>query len=201
MSDVSDVFPLPQHPKVTEFLTHLPKPNLNRIGGHMDPVSEIRREKVFLQPGMSTEEIKKTYGLSSDQAYAARVKGFFVKNYSKKQIVIDRENFNSAVVYPLAKTVFAKNFKWNPLAQSIYDDMIQEAVTRLFELSGKTKEMANGKDSENYASFWVAHNAMLAFLKTWERQNKWCLSFQDEADPILRGGKRAWSPEWGWMYV
>jgi hypothetical protein len=51
--------------------------------------------------------------------------------------------------------------------------MIQEAVTRLFELSGKTKEMANRKYSENYASFWVAHNAMLAFLKTWERQNKW----------------------------
>jgi hypothetical protein len=56
----------------------------------MDPVPEIRREKVFLQPGMTTEEVKKKYGLSSDQAYAARVKGFFVKNYSKKQIVIDR---------------------------------------------------------------------------------------------------------------
>ena len=167
----------------------------------MDLVPEIRREKVFLQPGMSTEEIKKTYGLSSDQAYKARVKGFFVKNYSKKQIIIDRENFNSAVVYPLAKKVFGKNFKWNPLAQSIYDDMLQEAVTRLFELSGKTKEMANGKYSENCANFWIAHNAMLAFLKTWERQNKWCLSFQDEADPILKGGKRAWSPEWGWMYV
>jgi hypothetical protein len=50
--------------------------------------------------------------------------------------------------------------------------MVQEAVTRLFELSGKTKEMANGRHSENCASFWVAHNAMLAFLKTWERQNK-----------------------------
>ena len=100
----------------------------------MDPVPEIRREKVFLQPGMSTENVKKAYGLSSDQAYAARIKGFFVKNYSKKQIVIDRENFNSAVVYPLAKKVFGKNFSRNPLAQSLYDDMIQEAATRLFEL-------------------------------------------------------------------
>ena len=166
----------------------------------MDPVPEIRREKVFLQPGMSTEEIKKTYGLSSDQAYKARVKGFFVKNYSKKQIVIDRENFNSAVAYPLAKKVFAKNFKRNPLAQSLYDDMIQEAATRLFELSGKTKEMANAKYSENYASFWVAHNAMLAFLKTWERQNKWCTSFEELASPI-REGKRLYSPDFGWMYV
>ncbi len=164
----------------------------------MDPVPEIRREKVFLQPGMSTEEIKKTYGLSSDQSYKAKQKGFFVKNYSKKQIIIDRENFNSAVVYPLAKKVFAKNFKSNALAQSLYDDMIQEAVTRLFELSGKTKEMANAKYSENYASFWVAHNAMLAFLKTWERQNKWCLSFEDEAHPLVNG-KRYYSPDWGWL--
>jgi hypothetical protein len=38
--------------------------------------------------------------------------------------------------------------------------MLQEAVTRLFELSGKTKEMANGKYSENYATFWIAHNAV-----------------------------------------
>jgi hypothetical protein len=144
MWDVSDGFPLPQHPKVTDFSTHVPQPNLNRKGGYMDPVPEIRREKVFLQPGMTTEEVKKTYGLSSDQAYKARVKGFFVKNYSKKQIVIDRENFNSAVVYPLAKKVFGKNFKWNPLAQSIYDDMIQEAVTRLFELSGKRKRWPTG---------------------------------------------------------
>jgi hypothetical protein len=200
MWDVYQSFPIPQHPKVTEFLTHALKPNLNSIGGQMDPVPEIRREKVFLQPGMSTEEIKETYGLSSDQAYKARMKGFFVKNYSKKQIIIDRGNFNSAVCYLLAKKVFGKNFKWNPLAQSIYDDMIQEAVTRLFELSGKTKEMANGKYSENYANFWIVHNAMLAFLKTWERQNKWCTSFEELASPI-REGKRLYSPDFGWMYV
>jgi hypothetical protein len=166
----------------------------------MDPVPEIRREKVFLQPGMSTQEIMRSYGLSSGQAYKARVKGFFVKNYSKKQIVIDRENFNSAVVYPLAKKVFAKNFKRSLLAQSLYDDLIQEAATRLFELSGRTKEMANKKYSENYASFWVAHNAMLAFLKTWERQNKWCISFEELANPI-REGKRLYSPDFGWMYI
>jgi hypothetical protein len=165
----------------------------------MEPVPEIRREKVFVQPGMSTAEVMKTYGLSSDQAYKARVKGFFVKNYSKKQIVIDRENFNSAIVYPLAKKVFAKNFKRNLLAQSLYDDLIQEAATRLFELSGRTKEMANKKYSENYQSFWVAHNAMLAFLKTWERQNKWCISFEELANPI-REGRRIYSPDFGWMY-
>jgi hypothetical protein len=99
----------------------------------------------------------------------------------------------------LAKKVFGKNFSKNPLAQSIYDDMIQEAVTRLFELSGKVKEMANEKYSEKYANFSIAHNAMLAFLKTWERQNKWCASFEDEANPLM-SGKRYYSPDWGWLY-
>jgi len=163
----------------------------------MGRIPEIRRERVFLEPGMSTAEVMKTYGLSSDQAYKARVKGFYVKNYSEKQIIIDRENFNSAVVYPFAKKVFTKNFKRNPLAQSLYDGLAQEAVTRLFELSGKVKKRAHGKYSENCANFWVAHNAMLAFLKSWEKQNKWCTSFEDEADPILRDRRRVWSPEWG----
>ena len=166
----------------------------------MDPVPEIRREKVFVQPGMTTAEVMKMYGLNSKQAYDARTRGFYLKNYSKKQVIIDRENFNQAVCYPLAKKVFAKNFKRNALAQSLYDDMIQEGVTRLFELSGKVKEMANGKYSQNYQNFWIAHNGMLSFLKSWEKQNRWCISFEDEANP-LREGRRFWSPEWGWMYA
>ena len=110
MWDVSDGFPLPQYPKVTDLLNHAPKLNLNSIGGPMDPVPEIRREKVFLQPGMSTDEIKKTYGLSSDQAYKARMKGFFIKNYMKKQIIIDPENFDPVVSYPLAKESLREEF-------------------------------------------------------------------------------------------
>ena len=114
----------------------------------MEPVPEVRREKIYVQSGMSTAEVMEMYGLNSKQAYDARIRGFYVKNYSKKQIIVDRENFNEAVCYPLAKKVFGKNFKRNPLAQSLYDDMIQEAATRLFELSGRVKEMANAKYSE-----------------------------------------------------
>ena len=80
----------------------------------MDPVPEIRREKVFLQPGMSTAEVMEMYGLSSNQAYEARIRGFYVKNYSKKQIVIDRENFNSAVVYPLGQEGLWEKFQKEP---------------------------------------------------------------------------------------
>ncbi len=61
--------------------------------------------------------------------------------------------------------------------------------------------MSDEKYSEKYASFWIAHNVMLAFLKTWKRQKKWCTSFEDEANPILRDRKKILSPKWGLMYV
>jgi hypothetical protein len=40
----------------------------------------------------------------------------------------------------------------------------------MYELSGKVKENANGKYSVGYGFFWVAHNAMISYLKTWQRQ-------------------------------
>jgi hypothetical protein len=43
----------------------------------------------------------------------------------------------------------------------------------MFELSGKVKENANGKYSVGYAYFWVAHNAMIAYLATWQKQMGW----------------------------
>jgi len=71
----------------------------------------------------------------------------------------------------------------------------------MYELSGKVKEKANGKYGIGYGYFWVAHNAMLSFLKSWEKQNKWCESFEELANPILRDRRRIYSPDWGWMYV
>jgi hypothetical protein len=136
----------------------------------MNSVPEIRREKVFIPPEMTTREIKEKYGLSSKRAREVLKQGFFVKNYSKKQIIIDPENFDPEVSYSTAKRVYWKNFRWSPLAQSIKEDLIQEAVTRMYELSGKVKENANGKYGIGYGYFWVAHNAMLSFLKTWQRQ-------------------------------
>jgi hypothetical protein len=136
----------------------------------MNCLPEIRREKVFIPPEMTTKEIKEKYGLNSKRAREVLKQGFFVKNYSKKQIIIDPENFDPAISYSTAKRVYWKNFRWSPLAQSIKEDLIQEAVTRMYELSGKVKENANGKYGIGYGYFWVAHNAMLSFLKTWKRQ-------------------------------
>ena len=139
----------------------------------MNSVPEIRREKVFIPPQMTPIEIKEKYGLSSKRAREVLKQGFFVKNYSKKQIIIDPENFDPAISYSTAKRVYWKNFRWSPLAQSIKEDLIQEAVTRMYELSGKVKENANGKYGIGYGFFWVAHNAMLSYLKTWKRQTRW----------------------------
>jgi hypothetical protein len=136
----------------------------------MNPVPEIRRERVLIPSEMTTKEIKDKYGLSSERAWGARKKGFFVKNYSKKQVIIDPENFDPSISYSTAKRVFWKNFAWNNVAVSIKEDLIQEAVTRMYELSGKVKERSNEKYGVGYAYFYVAHNAMLSYLKTWRKQ-------------------------------
>ena len=139
----------------------------------MNSIPEIRREKVFIPTAMTTQQIKQQYALNSRRAAEAKRKGFFVKNYSKKQIIIDPENFDPAISYSTAKRVYFKNFAWNSLAQSIKEDLIQEAVTRMYELSGKVKEGANSKYSVGYQYFWVCHNSMLSYLKTWKRQMRY----------------------------
>ena len=141
----------------------------------MNSVPEIRREKVFIPPEMTAQEIVEKYGLPKDRAWKVKKQGFFVKNYSKKQIVIDPESFDPAISYSTAKRVYWKNFSWNSVAQSLKDDLIQEAVTRMYEKSGLVKERANGKYTLGYQYFWVAHNAMLSYLKTWRKQSRYRL--------------------------
>ena len=121
---------------------------------------------------MTTKEIKEKYGLSSEKSYKVRKQGFFVKNYGKKQVIIDPGNFDPSISYSTAKKVYWKNFAWNSLARSIKEDLIQEAVTRMYELSGKVKENANEKYGIGYGFFWVAHNAMLSYLKSWQRHTR-----------------------------
>jgi hypothetical protein len=150
----------------------------------MNSVPEIRRERIIIPPEMTTKEIKGKYGLSARRAGEAVKKGFFVKNYSKKQVIIDPENFDPSVSYSTAKRVYWKNFRWSPLAQSIKEDLIQEAVTRMYELSGKVKERANERYGIGYGYFWVAHNAMLSYLKTWKRQMRFRV-FGDIEDEVM----------------
>jgi hypothetical protein len=89
---------------------------------------------------MGIQDLMQKYDLPYGVACRAKKLGFFVKNYSKKQIIIDVENFDPTLSYATARKVFGKNFSKYRLAQSIRDDLIQEAVTRMFELSGKVKK-------------------------------------------------------------
>ena len=150
----------------------------------MNTVPEIRRERIIVPPEMTIQEVKQEYALNSKKAREAKKKGFFVKNYSKKQIIIDPENFDPAVSYSTAKRVYWRNFSWRPLAASIKDDLIQEGVVRMWELSGKVKENANEKYGIGYGFFWVAHNAMLSYLKTWKRQMRFRV-FGDIEDEVM----------------
>lgn len=159
---------------------------------------EIRREKVFIPPSMTTKEIREKYGLKPQKACNAKRKGFFVKNYSRKQVIIDESRYDPHIAYGVARKVFRRNFLLNPVAISIREDLIQEAVTRMYELSGKAAE--NEKYSVNYYFFWVAHNAMHSFLKTWERQMRYYRIFEDSINPIRTEGRMTYHPAFGWIY-
>jgi hypothetical protein len=165
----------------------------------MEPTIEIRRERVYVPIDLSVKELMEKYHISSTCASNAREKGWITKNYRIKQVIIDRDNFHPGYSYTIAKKVFRRSFSRNPVALSIKDDLIQEAVTRMFELSGKVKENANERYNIWYGYYWVAHNAMLSYLKTWIRQVGDCESMENVIHPMLNQ-RRRYSPELGWIY-
>jgi len=57
-------------------------------------VKEIRRQKVYVPKSMTTIQVMEKYGLKPDDAYTARKKGFFVKNYSQTQVKVDPSKFD-----------------------------------------------------------------------------------------------------------
>jgi hypothetical protein len=103
-------------------------------------VKEIRRQKVYVPKSMTTKQIMEKYGLKSGAAYSARKKGFFVKNYSRPQVCVDPSKFNPDICYRIAGRVFKSNLSRDPIAMSIRDDLIQEAVKSMWGKSGLLKE-------------------------------------------------------------
>jgi hypothetical protein len=147
---------------------------------------------------MSAKEIIAKYGVSQTCAFASRKRGWLIKNYSRNQVIIDREHFNPAVCYSIAKQVYWKKFRRNPVAVSIKEDLIQEAVSLMFMQSGKIKEGANEKYNAVYGFWWCAFNAMLTYMNKWINQTKYDVELQDEIHPMMSYGNRRWSPEYGW---
>ena len=77
-----------------------------------DGAKELRREKVYVETDLTVKEIMEKYEILQSTASNAKKRGWFVKNYSKKQILIDRDNFNPKAAYNLAGRVFWKNFAY-----------------------------------------------------------------------------------------
>ena len=162
---------------------------------------EIRREKIYVDQNLTVREIREKYNLAASTADTAKKKGFFVKNYAGRQIMIDREQFNYADAVKTAQRVFYKNFFYDDVAYSIREDLIAEAVCRQFELSGKPQ--TNPKYSKSYQRMWVAHNAMISYLKTWIRQMRYSTHdepFDAEINPIQTGLNKGFSLDYGWQY-
>ena len=137
-----------------------------------DEPKEIRRERIVVDTNSSVKEIMEKYEILQSTATNAKKRGWFVKNYSKKQVIIDPSNFSVTAAYNLAGRVFWKNFAYKyEAALQLKEDLIQEAVTRLFELSGKKIRTDKGYN-QNYGKFYIAHNAMLSFLKTYLKQTR-----------------------------
>lgn len=128
-------------------------------------IQEIRREKVFIPQNMRVREIQEKYEILKSSASNTQKRGWFIKNYARNQVIIDREHFQPLLAYSIANKVFFKNFSRNPIAVNIKTDLIQEAVSLMFQQSGKIKEDATEKYSSWYGYWWCAHNAMLSYIK------------------------------------
>ena len=140
----------------------------------MNGITEIKRGKVNIDKNLTCREVMEKYKIPESTAYNARKKGFFVKNYNKRQIMIDLSQFDHDIAVKIAHKVFKRKFSRDEVAQMIKDDMIQEAIVRQFELSGKPQ--TNKKYNKNYQYIWIAHNAMISYLKTWDKANEVCTS-------------------------
>jgi hypothetical protein len=156
-----------------------------------DAIKEVRREKVKIPPGMTTREIIEKYGLTKTTAYSARRRGFFVKNYSRPQVKVDPSRFNTDICYNIAGKVFKRNLSFDPVAVSIKEDLIQEAVKSMWEKSGILKE--SKKYSINYQYYFVARNYMNSYLSKWKLQMRY-YDIYENLKRVIKRGKRFYDP-------
>ena len=160
-------------------------------------VKEIRRQKVYVPKSMTTNQVMEKYGLKPGAAYTARKKGFYVKNYSRPQVKVDPSKFDPDICYRIAGKVYKLNLSRDPVAMSIRDDLIQEAVKSMWEKSGLLKE--SKKYSINYQYYFVARNYMNSYLTKWKRQMRYYELFEDLVNAIKQGS-RVYHPMFGWMH-
>jgi hypothetical protein len=136
--------------------------------------------------------------LKEGTASGAKKKGFFVKNYSRPQVCVDPSKFDSDICYRIAGKVFKSNLSRDPVARSIRDDLIQEAVKSMWEKSGLLKE--SKKYSINYQYYFVARNYMNSYLTKWKRQMEYNKIIEDLVNAIKQNTRRVYHPMFGWVH-
>ncbi len=161
-------------------------------------VKEIRRQKVYVPKSMTTKQIMEKYGLKSGAAYSARKKGFFGGDYSQPQVCVDPAKFNPDICYRIAGKVFRSNLSRDPVAMSIREDLIQEAVKSMWEKSGLLKE--SKKYNINYQYYFVARNYMNSYLTKWKRQMEYNKIIEDLVNAIKQNTRRVYHPMFGWVH-
>ena len=167
------------------------------MGVKSNGTKEVKREKVLVPKNMTTREVMDKYGLKMGAAYQARKKGFFIKNYSRPQVKVDPSKFNSDICYRIAGKVFKTNLCQDPVAVSIREDLIQEAVKSMWEKSGLLKETE--KYTVNYQYYFVARNYMNSYLSKWKNQMRYLEIFESLVNAIRQYEKRVYDPEFGWI--
>ena len=144
---------------------------------------EIRREKIDVM-GMTPKEIVAKYNIPEGTAYAASKRGFFVRNCRRKEVIIDESVFDTNGAYGIAWRVYNTNFRKYPKLYYMREDLVQEAVTRMYELSGRAKELAE-KDKHHNISwhyFYIAQRAMRNYLKADQKTENICHKVMDRFD-------------------
>jgi deoxyadenosine/deoxycytidine kinase len=111
---------------------------------------------------------------------------------------VDPSKFNVDICYNIAGKVFRSNLSRDPVARSIREDLIQEAVKSMWEKSGLLKETK--KYSINYQYYFVARNYMNSYLSKWKRQMQYNRIIEDLVNAIKQNGKRVYHPMFGWMH-
>ena len=105
---------------------------------------------------LDIKSLMRKYGISRATAYRAVTRGYFYPEYHKKRVCIaDPCTFDVANAYTISKAVFHRYF--HPKLLGWKEDMIQEAVLRMLEVSGI---------SQDKKFFWsVARNAMRDYAR------------------------------------
>lgn len=115
-------------------------------------------EKIYIEKGLTTNQIEKKYGIPHATAYASKIRGYMTKR--TKLINISEKDFDYRDAKKASRHVFFNYISHlfrNPL--DMFDDLQQIAILRCFELSGETEK----NRFNHYCT--VSKYAMLTFLQ------------------------------------